>query len=56
VVIEVIYAAVAATCFGLGWCAKRHSCREHVRRHHREQAQVPQEVVARRVRPELPAA
>jgi hypothetical protein len=52
VVIEVIYAAVAATCFGLGWCAKRHSCRQHIPDPAPRQVQV---VEARRVRPELPA-
>jgi hypothetical protein len=53
-VVEVVYAAVATACFGLGWCATRHSCREHTRRHEVEQ-QPPQVVTARRVRPELPA-
>jgi hypothetical protein len=51
-VIEVLYAAGALTCFVAGWCAKRHSCREHIRRRQR-QVRV---VEARRVRPELPAA
>ena len=57
--IEVAYAAAAAASFIAGWCAKRHSCREHVRRRRArevEQVQVPHVVTARRDRPELPAA
>lgn len=53
-VVEVLAAASYAAVFAAGWFFKGHSCREHVRRQQRQQE--TRVAVARRVRPELPAA
>lgn len=50
-VIEVLAAVGMAAMYVAGWCSKQHSCREHTKRQKQ-----PRVAVARRVRPELPAA